>query len=221
VRLLGVNRKLDEAIQSLADIIGNRTLTRNTRWQAIWLAPELLAQDGSLWTRLRDRVRVVSPNDTEMSVALEALSLASTGQFNEGAKLLAAAKDVAPNAYLRTLQAVIEKKAGANWESRNSFTRALVESQDSRAWQSFAFLEDEPLEQIVALYLTENQPGAALKTAERVAAFRPSKDAAAQRDEEEVTVPRYQTLGATSRGTQACIARELARIAFACGRAAW
>jgi hypothetical protein len=128
-----------------------------------------------------------------MSVALESLSLASAGQFNEGAKLVAAAQNVAPNAYLRSLQAIFEKKAGSNWQSRNSFTRALVESQDSRAWQSFAFLEDEPLEQIVALYLTENQPAAALKTAERVAAFRPSKDSAEQR-EEEANPPRYQTL---------------------------
>jgi len=193
VRLLGANGKLDEAIQNLADIVGNRTLTRNTRWQAVWLTSELLAEDSSLWTRLRDRVRRVSPNDTEMNVALESLSLAAAGQFNEGAKLLAGAENSAANAYLRSLQAMLEKKAGANGESRNSFTRALVDSQDPRAWQSFAFVEDEPLEQIVALYLKENQPAAALKMAERVAAFRPNRDSAVQLDREEL-VARYLTL---------------------------
>jgi len=190
VRLLAANGKLDDAIQNLADIIGNRTLTRNTRWQAVWLAPEIVAQNSSLWTRLRDRVRSVSPNDSEMNVALESFSLSFAGQFSDAVKLL----DSAENARLRSLRAIIEKKAGLNEESRNSFSRALVETEESAAWQSFAFVEDEPLEQIVALYLKENQPGAALKAAERVVAFQPKKDAAEEHDRAEVTVTRYQTL---------------------------
>jgi len=191
VRLAGVNGKLDEAIQNLADIIGNRTLTRKTRWQAVWLAPELLAQDPSRWEKLRDRVRTLNPNDSEMSVALESLSLVSASQFGEAVKLLAGPENGAPNAYLRSLQGVIERKAGSIRESRKSFTRALVESNETTPWQSFAFLEDEPLEQIVALYLKENQPRAALKTAERVAAFQPNKNSAAQA---EATSAQYQTL---------------------------
>ena len=50
-------------------------------------------------------------------------------------------------------------------------------------------MEDEQLEQLVALYLKENQPGAALKLAERVAAFQPQNSAA-----QEATAARYQTL---------------------------
>ena len=180
VRLLGANGKQDDAIQNLADIIGNRTLTRNTRWQAVWLAPELVAQNSSLWTRLRDRVHAVSPNDSEMNVALESLSLSSVKLF-----------DGAQNASLSSLRAIIEKNAGLNQDSRNSFTRALIQSKDSNAWQSFAFVEDEPLEQIVALYLKENQPVAALKLAERVAAFQPKKD---EQDQAQLFVARYQTL---------------------------
>jgi Flp pilus assembly protein TadD len=194
VRLLAANGKLDEAIQNLAQIIGNRTLTRNTRWQGVWLTGELLGQAPSQWAKLPDGVRNLNPNDTEMSVALESLSLAAAGQFNEGAKLLAGAENRVPNAYLRSLQAIIEKKAGSNGESRNSFTRALIESNDAGVWQSFAFVEDEPLEQIVELYLKENQPVAALKVAERVAAFRPSKDSSAQSTQVEETPARYQTL---------------------------
>ncbi|HZN01847.1 MAG TPA: hypothetical protein VFB70_20735, partial [Pyrinomonadaceae bacterium] len=179
VRLLAVNGKGDDAIQNLADIIGNRTLTRNTRWQAVWLAPELVGRNSSLWSKL-------NPSDSEMSVALKSLSLASAGQFSEAVKLLAGPETRGP--YLRSLRAISEKKAGLNQESRNSFTRALVESQESTAWQSFAFLEDEPLEQIVALYLKENQPSAALKMAERVAAFQPNKNQVQE------TAAGYQTL---------------------------
>jgi cellulose synthase operon protein C len=188
-RLLGANGKLDDAIQRLAEIIGNRTLTRNTRWQAVWLAPEIVSRNSSAWEKLRDSVRSVSPNDTEMSLALESLSLTSAGQVSEALKLLVG--NDAPNAYLTSLQAIIEKQAGANGESLNSFTRALVESRESAAWRAFAFLEDEPLEQLVALYLKENQPGAALKIAERVAAFQSNKNSV---EEREVAVARYQTL---------------------------
>ena len=194
VRILGANGKLDDAIENLAAIISNRTLTRITRWQAVWLAPEILAQDPSHWTKLRVRVRALTPNDSEMSVALEALSLTSAGQFSEAEKVLAGPENRAPNAYLRSLQAIIEKKAGRDAESQNSFTRALVESHEAGPWQSFAFIEDEPLEQIVALYLKENQPGAALKTAARVAVFRPNKDSAAQPEPAKTTAARYQTL---------------------------
>jgi Flp pilus assembly protein TadD len=182
VRLLGANGKTDDAIQQLAAIIGNRTLTRNTRWQAVWLAPELVAQNPSRWEKLRDRVRSLSPNDSEMSLALESLSLATV-------KLLAGAENGAPNGYLSSLQAIIEKRAGSNGESLHSFTRALVESRESAAWKSFGFLEDEPLEQLVALYLKENQPGAALKLADRVAAFQPN-----QSDQTLANTARYQTL---------------------------
>lgn len=178
VRLLGANGKSDEAIQQLADIIGNRMLTRNTRWQAVWLAPEIVAQNSSLWEKLRDRVRSVSPNDSEMNVALESLSLGGVKTEND-----------TPNAYLSSLRAIIEKRAENNAESRNSFTRALVESRESAAWKAFAFVEDEPLEQLVALYLKENQPGAALKLAERVAAFQPN-----QNDQAVTNTARYQTL---------------------------
>jgi len=182
VRLLGANGKVDDAIQRLADIIGNRMLTRNTRWQAVWLAPELVAQNPSQWEKLRDRVRSISPNDREMSLALESLSLNSV-------KPLAGAEDDAPNAYLTSLRAIIEERAGNYAESRNSFTRALVESREPGAWKAFAFVEDEPLEQLVALYIKENQPRAALKVAERVTAFQPN-----QNGQVEVTVAQYQTL---------------------------
>jgi tetratricopeptide (TPR) repeat protein len=188
VRLLGANGKLDDAIQKLTEIMCNRTLTRNTRWQAIWLAPELVAQNASLWDKLRDSVRNLSPKDRELNLALESLSLTSGGRFSEAVKLLAEAENDAPNVYLRSLRAVVEKQAGNNVESRNSFTRALVESRESGAWKSFTFLEDEPLEQLVALYLKENQPAAALRVAERVIAFQQKSSAA------EAIKGRYQTL---------------------------
>jgi hypothetical protein len=57
------------------------------------------------------------------------------------------------------------------------------------------FVEDESLEQIVALYLKQNQPRAALKVAERIAAFQADKNSTAEGPRPLVdTLSRYQTL---------------------------
>ena len=173
VRLLAANRRTDEAINNLTMIISDRTTARNLRWQAVWLAPEITEQRPELWTSLRERVRTLNSTESEMAVALEALSLSSAGRTDEGIKLVVAAGSADPNPYLISFRAILEMKQGHDRDSLNSFTRALVAGRDLPAWQSLAFLEDEPLEQLIRLYLKQNQPRAAVKLAERVAALRP------------------------------------------------
>jgi hypothetical protein len=78
----------------------------------------------------------------------------------------------------------------------NSFTRGLIAARETNVSRSFGFVEDEPLEQIVVLYLKQNQSRAALKVAERVAAFQTNKNSIAQPDQRGLpqTLQRYQTL---------------------------
>ncbi|HXI74101.1 MAG TPA: tetratricopeptide repeat protein, partial [Pyrinomonadaceae bacterium] len=205
VRLLAATRKTDEAIENLATIIGDRLATRSARWQALWLAPEIIGQRPELWTRLRDRVRTLNATDSEMDAALQSLSLASAGRIDEAVKVVVAIESVAPNPYLSFLRGLLEKKQGRESSSLDSFTRAIVASHESTLWQPFAFNEDEPLEQIIRLYLQQKQSRAALKLAERMTALQTNDSVAEYResqpdkvaiDESEGETKRYQTLRA-------------------------
>ncbi|HZN07702.1 MAG TPA: hypothetical protein VFB65_12995, partial [Pyrinomonadaceae bacterium] len=197
VRLLAASGKNDEAIQHLAATIADRNASRTLRWQAIWLAPEIAGNDASLWTYVRDRVRSLNASDGEMNTALEALSLNASGRAGEALKLIKAADASMPNEYLGSLRAVVEKNASAA-DALNSLTSALIAARESTVAKSFGFVEDEPLEQIIALYLKQNQARAALKVAERVSAFRTNQNSEEQAATETrgplKTVARYQTL---------------------------
>lgn len=195
VRLLAANGKKDEAIQNLATTIADRNATRTLRWQAIWLSPEIVGNDSSLWVNVRDRVRSLNASDTEMYTALEALSLNAAGRTDEAIKLIAAAEISMPNQFLTSLHAILAKNSSAA-DAVNSFTRALIATRESTVSKSFGFVEDEPLEQMIVLYLKQNQTRAALKLAERVPAFQWNKDSVAQTEMRPLASgrQRYQTL---------------------------
>lgn len=167
VRLLAANKQNAEAIENLALIIGDRTTTRKLRWQAVRLAPEITEQKPAAWTALRDRTRSLNPSDTEMAAALAALALASSGQSSEGAKLLGAAESKSSTPALRALQASLERNAGQDGAALNGYLQVLIEGNDAAVWQAGSFIEDLPLDQIVRLYLKQNQPRAALRIVER------------------------------------------------------
>jgi tetratricopeptide (TPR) repeat protein len=209
VRLLAVNKKTDEAIEDLAAIIGDRLATRSARWQALWLAPELIEQRPELWTRLRERVRTLNVTDTEMEAALQSLSLVSAGQIEEAVKVVTAIESTDPNPQLIFLRGFLEKKQGREANSIDSFVRALSAGRESTAWQPFAFNEDGPREQIIRLYLKQNQPRAALKLAAQEPGLQTKESAAGESqtdrillDESEAAAKRYQTLHARTAGRQ-------------------
>jgi Flp pilus assembly protein TadD len=202
VRLLAASKRTEEAIESLATIIGDRNMTRVARWQAAWLAPEITENRPDLWTKLRERVRALNPADNEMDVALQSLFLASTNQFEEAIKIVAATENADPNCYLRFLRASLEKRSGREPDSLNTFTRVLTSSRESSVGQAFGFSEDEPLEQVIRLYLKQSQPRAALKLAEQVTALQTkeseakseSKEETVQAEESSTEAKKYQTL---------------------------
>ena len=201
VRLLAARKKTDEAIENLATIIGDRTATRRARWQAVWLAPEITEEKPALWTKLRERVKALNSSDSEMEIALQSLSI-STTQPDESLKLVVTITNTNPNPQLWFLRGVLEKQGHEN-DSLRSFTNALIATNDASVWQPFGFSEDEPTEQIIRLYLKQQQPRAALKLAERATtlqrqgAAEPSEDEArVETDQMDAPEKKYRTLGA-------------------------
>ena len=201
IRLLAASGRKDEAIQNLAATIADRNATRTLRWQAVWLTPEIARNDQSVWGKVRDGVRALSASDSEMNTALESLSLSAAGRSDEAIKLITATETSMPNQYLSTLHAILEKTNASRGDALNSFSKTLIAAREPNASKSFGFVEDEPLEQIVVLYLKQNQPRAALKLAEAISAFQSNKNAVAQTNEAGIDpqtlldgVERYQTL---------------------------
>jgi hypothetical protein len=140
-----------------------------------------------------------------MDAALQSLSLISAGQTEEAVKVVTAIENIDPNPQLIFLRGFLEKKHGREANSIDSFSRALSESRESTVWQPFAFNEDEPIEQIIRLYLKQNQPRAALKLATQDAGLETKERAAEAKenqpdgvgiDESEAEAKRYQTLRA-------------------------
>jgi tetratricopeptide (TPR) repeat protein len=202
VRLLAASKKTDEAIENLATIIGDRLTTRTARWRAVWLAPEITEQKPELWNRLRERVKTLNGSDSEMAAALESLALSSTRQTEADTKIILVQTSTNPNPQLWFVRAVLEKQQGREMDSLSSFTNALIATSDASVWQPFGMSEDEPIEQIIRLYLKQNQPRAALKLAERATTLQ--RKGAAVVDEESATAPdrpdvpakKYQALSA-------------------------
>ena len=201
IRLLATSGKKQEAIQNLAATIADRNATRTLRWQSIWLTPEIVGKDPSLWLTVRNRVRALNSSDSEMNTALEVLSLNAAGRVDEATKLITGIETSRPNAYLNSLHAVLDRTKGSPADAVINFTRALIASKEPIVTKSFGFVEDEPMEQIVSLYLKLNQPRAALRVAERISAFQSDKKSVEQEQEAGKesqlllkTADRYQTL---------------------------
>ncbi|OLE55473.1 MAG: hypothetical protein AUG51_03165 [Acidobacteria bacterium 13_1_20CM_3_53_8] len=179
VRVLFANKKTEEAVDRLAEIIGDRAASRRLRWQAAWLSSEIVGQRSDLWSRLRERVAALDTNDSEMKVVLESLALSSAGRIEQAIELVKGIENINPNPYLKMYRALLEKRLGHEADSLKNFVEALIASRDSTAWQSFSFNEDEPLEQIIRLYLGQNSPRAALKLAERDNNLQPAQNGVA------------------------------------------
>ncbi|HEX8920742.1 MAG TPA: hypothetical protein VF766_04660, partial [Pyrinomonadaceae bacterium] len=164
VQLLAEKKMDEEALNHLAQIMGNRMVTRRARWQAVWLSERIVGARGELWTKLTERVRAINGADNEMMAALEALSLASAGRTGEAIKLTVAAQAADPNPYLSFFGALLEKR-GQSADAQAAFIRTLVADKAVRVTDAFR-LEENPLRQIIRFYAVKGQPRAALLAAE-------------------------------------------------------
>ncbi len=208
-RVLDINNQIDEAVAQLASIIGDRDATRGARWQAVWVAPEIIGERRELWSSLAEGVRAANGADVEMLTATDALALVASGRNREALKLADEAKASDPNPYLKLFCALLHKKSETETDARDRLIEARGGDLDSQAAAAFGFNEDAPLRQLVCLSISLGQPRAALKFAGDDAELQPLKDDVKETvedaddsnegEQEAGALPasgKYQTLGA-------------------------
>jgi predicted Zn-dependent protease len=192
-RLLAANKREAEAVNLLAALIAERRIARQTRWTALWIAPEVTGKRGDLWQSLVKQ----SGKDGETVAALEALSLVNRAQFGEAAKSLNDASAKCPSNELKLLRALLLKHSGQEREALIAFNASLIPLSDSAALAAFGAgnsSEDELRWQLVRLFARLNQPGAALKTAAADERLRGSTAVNAEEVSLSVVAPKFQTL---------------------------
>jgi tetratricopeptide (TPR) repeat protein len=164
VRLLAEKKDYEEAINQLAQIIGDRRASRHARWQAVSLSSEIVGARDELWAKLKERVRAAGAGDDEMLVALDALSLSNAGRTDEAIKLISKMETANPNPYLSFFGALLEKRAQSA-DALAGFVHTLVAQRDAQVSEAFLF-EENPLRQIIRFYGVKGQPRAALLASE-------------------------------------------------------
>jgi tetratricopeptide (TPR) repeat protein len=164
--LLAEKGKYDEAVSQLASIISDRKATRNLRWKAIWLAPEIIGERRQLWTMLEQRVQAVNPKDTEMAAAVKAISSSATGQTVEAIRLINNVTAENPNSYSMFFRGLLEKQNRQYSDALKDFSSTLTRWQGAREQLPFNITEDDSLRQLIRLYVLTDSPGAALKISE-------------------------------------------------------
>jgi tetratricopeptide (TPR) repeat protein len=208
VQLLAEKKDYEEAINQLAQIIGDRRASRHARWQAVSLSSEIIGARDELWAKLKERVRAAGEGDDEMLAALDALSLSNAGHWDEAIKLISTKEAANPNPYLSFFGALLEKRAQSA-DALAGFIRTLVAQRDTQVSEAFLF-EENPLRQIIRFYVVNGQPRAALLASELDPTLKESGDEAERdenvpaADEQEIQVEiqasaakdgtRYQTL---------------------------
>jgi tetratricopeptide (TPR) repeat protein/Flp pilus assembly protein TadD len=162
-RLLATSGKNDDAMSLLASLISNRRVSRRTRWESAWIAPELIKSDE--WRQFEQRVRTSAGKDPEMVVAAEAQSLLSRGQSDIAIKRLDEAVSVIPAPQLKLFRAFSLKNAGREREALQSLLDSMIALGDASTSAPFSATEDEQRWQIVRLYAKQSLDRAALKLA--------------------------------------------------------
>lgn len=183
-RLLAEQKKYEEAVTLLAQVIGDRTATRRARWQALWLASIIVEKREDLWASLKERVRAADASDDEMLSAIDALALLNSGRADEAVKLIGAKVAASPNSYLCFFAALIEKR-GQGAGAQAAFARALVARGGEKVSEAFIF-EENPLRQLVRLYAENKEPRAALLAAELEPSLKESGEARGEAKVDEV-----------------------------------
>lgn len=159
-RALAASGKNDEAMSQLAALISDRRVTRQIRWTAVWLAPEIVKPER--WQAFEQQIG--AGRDQEMIAAIESQSMLSRGQAPEAIKRLDDAAKI-PSPQLKLFRALSQKNAGQPGAALQSLLDSMIACGDAWMAAPFAATEDEQRWQIVRLYARQNQHRAALRLA--------------------------------------------------------
>jgi len=165
-RLFASNNQSDEAISCLASIIGDRNNTRRTRWQAVWIAPEIVGGRNELWETLQQRVQSADPKDIEMITVLKARTLSIVHRTDEAIGLLKPFETDVPTPHIAFFRALIEQQDNQDQIALLAFVNSLIADHDGNTAQAFGFGVNSTLQQVIRLYALMGQPRAALKLAD-------------------------------------------------------
>ena len=160
-RALAVGGKNDEAMNQLASLISDRRVPRQIRWTAVWIAPEVVKQEG--WSLFDQQIRAVK--DQEMVAAVEAQSMLSRGRPDDAIKRLGDAVASGPSAQLKLFRALSQKNAGRESEALQSLLDSMIGFGDAWIAAPFDATEDEPRWQVVRLCAKQGRPREALRLA--------------------------------------------------------
>ncbi len=165
-RLFAINKQSDDAVSCLASIIVDRHSTRRARWQAVWIAPEIVGEKGELWETLQQRVQSADPKDVEMITVLKARELSVTNRNDEAVKLVDSIEATIPISSIAFFRALLEQQSKQNQAAQSAFLRSLIADREGKSLEVSGFAEDSPLRKAVRLYALTGQPRAALKLAD-------------------------------------------------------
>jgi tetratricopeptide (TPR) repeat protein len=160
-RALAAAGKKDDATNQLASLISDRRVARQARWTAVWIAPEVLKQEGM--PSLDQQIRAIK--DQEMIAAVEAQSMLSRGQPDNAIKRLDEAVMNSPGGQLKLFRALSQKNAGRDGEALQSLLDSLISFGDAWIAAPFNSTEDEQRWQVIRLFAKRGLPRAALNLA--------------------------------------------------------
>jgi cellulose synthase operon protein C len=136
----------NESVKLLADIINDRNSLRNARWQAIWAAREIVKNKQNLLNEITNA-------DGEIKNAIEIMA-------NNSIEI----KVENPGSQFWFFIGLTAKSFRQNSLAINAFEQCLVVEEGAKTEKLFA--AKSALQQLIEIYVAENQPNVALKLAE-------------------------------------------------------
>ncbi|MBX7219970.1 MAG: tetratricopeptide repeat protein [Blastocatellia bacterium] len=171
IRLLAATRKITEAIQQLAQILGDRQTTRLTRWTAVWLANDLLVgAQADRWNQLQTALAATGTADLEISTAASLLEQAATGRQIDFERFFSKKQGFTPTTYSEFLLGILKQKTNPA-EALVHLARADAYQSQTPLMNACGFAQESPRRQLVRLYCVRSQPEAALKLASTMSEF--------------------------------------------------